>query len=413
MRISKYKIFILIFFVSVSYCDSQWVKLNGPNQPYVYSILIFGSSLLAGTMQDGLYISTDEGFTWQQIAFTPHFQVPALVSNNTTIFASVMNAAPESLNGVYLSTDNGFTWTQTLFNHLIVTLSIDGTTIYAGEYNNGAVYISTDNGNSWEQKFIMPYYSVLSILLDSTKIFAGTENGVYVSTNQGQNWSQTALGGQTIKCMAKNGDNLFAGTIWGTGIYCSTNRGISWNLTSMHNRDVDAMISYGSYIIAATLNDIESLTGIYMSSNNGISWIKKNEGYYENYTMFSFYISNNILYGGLDRVWKRSLSELIGVEKIQAKVTDKFQLNQNYPNPFNPTTKIKFDIISGINGQKSAIKLVIYDVLGREIAMLVNEKMSSGSYEATWDGTNYPSGVYFYKLTAGTFEQTKKMVLIK
>ena len=96
-------------------------------------------------------------------------------------------------------------------------------------------------------------------------------------------------------------------------------------------------------------------------------------------------------------------STLIGTE-----IPEVFKLYQNYPNPFNPTTYIKFDI-----QKTSATKLIIYDALGREVATLVNEKLSAGSYETSWDGSNYPSGVYFYTLQAGDYIETRKMLLIK
>jgi hypothetical protein len=90
------------------------------------------------------------------------------------------------------------------------------------------------------------------------------------------------------------------------------------------------------------------------------------------------------------------------------EAANEFSLGQNYPNPFNPGTMIKFDI------PKSAlVKLTIYDVLGKEVAVLVNENLTAGSYSAELNASNLPSGVYFYKLSAGDYTATKKMVLIK
>ena len=83
-------------------------------------------------------------------------------------------------------------------------------------------------------------------------------------------------------------------------------------------------------------------------------------------------------------------------------------LGQNYPNPFNPKSKIKFHI-----AKLGEVKLVIFDVLGREITTLVNERLSPGIYEAVWNGSNFASGLYFYKLITDEFVQTKKMVLLK
>jgi hypothetical protein len=106
----------------------------------------------------------------------------------------------------------------------------------------------------------------------------------------------------------------------------------------------------------------------------------------------------------------------IGVNNIGSSVPNSYMLYQNYPNPFNPTTKIKFSIplSRGVSeGRGVLTKLVIYDVLGKEIATLVNEKLNPGTYSVDWDGLNYPSGVYFYKLVTDAYSETKKMVLIK
>jgi hypothetical protein len=85
-----------------------------------------------------------------------------------------------------------------------------------------------------------------------------------------------------------------------------------------------------------------------------------------------------------------------------------YDLKQNFPNPFNPNTKIIYQI-----PQSSFITLKVYDVLGNEIKTLVNEEKQAGKYEAKFDGTYLSSGVYFYKLQAGKFIQTKKLILIK
>jgi len=86
----------------------------------------------------------------------------------------------------------------------------------------------------------------------------------------------------------------------------------------------------------------------------------------------------------------------------------KYKLMQNYPNPFNPTTTIKYQI-----PEMSFVTIKVYDVLGNEIVTLVNEEKSAGSYEIEFDATGLPSGIYFYQLKAGSFIQTKKMILIK
>jgi hypothetical protein len=87
---------------------------------------------------------------------------------------------------------------------------------------------------------------------------------------------------------------------------------------------------------------------------------------------------------------------------------DQFALMQNYPNPFNPMTTIKYTV-----GGNRGVSLIVYDVLGRELAVLVNERKSSGNYEVTFDGSGLASGVYICRLTAGTFTQTRRMILLR
>lgn len=91
----------------------------------------------------------------------------------------------------------------------------------------------------------------------------------------------------------------------------------------------------------------------------------------------------------------------------------KFALEQNYPNPFNPTTKIRYSVASDVKSQKSKVKLVVYDLVGNEIATLVDEEKSAGNYEIEFDASALTSGVYFFKLLSGNFVDVKKMILLK
>ncbi len=102
------------------------------------------------------------------------------------------------------------------------------------------------------------------------------------------------------------------------------------------------------------------------------------------------------------------LSTVSTKEREQTGVPKTFALEQNYPNPFNPTTTIGYDLPSA-----SRVSLKVYDVLGREVATLVNARQAAGSYNAAFNAANFASGIYFYRLEAGSFVQTKKMLLVK
>jgi hypothetical protein len=97
-----------------------------------------------------------------------------------------------------------------------------------------------------------------------------------------------------------------------------------------------------------------------------------------------------------------------GVAGNENEIPKQFALYQNYPNPFNPVTKIKFDI-----AKSTFVKITLFDVLGREVSLIVNENLTAGSYEPDFDASHLTSGIYFYKIQAGSFTDTKKMILVK
>ncbi len=119
--------------------------------------------------------------------------------------------------------------------------------------------------------------------------------------------------------------------------------------------------------------------------------------------------------GGYETIIKSNTGGFppIGIQQISSNIPESFVLGQNYPNPFNPSTKIRFSVppLKGVRGM--TVRLVIYDLLGREIETLVNEQLQPGTYETEWNGTAFSSGVYFYQLTANDFKVSRKMVLSK
>jgi hypothetical protein len=120
----------------------------------------------------------------------------------------------------------------------------------------------------------------------------------------------------------------------------------------------------------------------------------------------------------IDGVLHGDTSFPVGINVLSTDIPETFSLSQNYPNPFNPVTKIKFQIpllrgVEAVGGRGVLTQLTIYDALGKEIAILVNQQLQPGIYESDWDASAYPSGVYYYKLESDSYTETKKMVLIK
>ena len=101
-------------------------------------------------------------------------------------------------------------------------------------------------------------------------------------------------------------------------------------------------------------------------------------------------------------------SQMVAIQPISNEIPNQFSLSQNYPNPFNPSTKINYELLN-----TNYVLLKVFDVLGNEVAVIVNEKQNAGSYQVDFDGSIFTSGVYFYKIEAGEFVETKRMLLLK
>jgi hypothetical protein len=122
-------------------------------------------------------------------------------------------------------------------------------------------------------------------------------------------------------------------------------------------------------------------------------------------------VSSSYLYAGtsLGGVWRRALSEMItAVKESKSEIPTTFSLSQNFPNPCNPSTTISFTLPT-----RSFVTLRIFDLLGREVSTIVSEEMMPGNYSKQWNAAAFASGVYFYRLQAGTYSETKKLLLLK
>lgn len=151
--------------------------------------------------------------------------------------------------------------------------------------------------------------------------------------------------------------------------------------------------------------------GVFVSSNEGADWLNITHNLPSPLILRSLAIgpNGNLYVGtGLRGIWKSSQGVTSVTSEGISGYPKQFALLQNYPNPFNPATTISFTLPS-----RSFVSLKVFDGLGREVATIVSGEMSAGSYSKQWDASGLPSGVYFYRLQAGSFTETKKLILLR
>jgi len=153
---------------------------------------------------------------------------------------------------------------------------------------------------------------------------------------------------------------------------------------------------------------------ILVTTDGGITWNRA--GFGVNITSFKFIDELNgfalarwSLLASTDGgyTWTNNII-LSNQETENSSVINQFSLSQNYPNPFNPTTSLQYTV-----GSLQFVTIKVYDLLGREIATLINEEKPAGEYEVEFDGSGLTSGIYFYRIQAGSYSETRKMVLLK
>src|SRR4030095_2373645 len=163
-------------------------------------------------------------------------------------------------------------------------------------------------------------------------------------------------------------------------------------------------------------NEDANIATLKYNNNGELLWVENyDSGLYDDAFQIMLDTSNNIYLLGSTVIFPSNhdyltikYSQTIGIQPISNDIPKNFSLLQNFPNPFNPSTQINFGL-----PKTSFVKLIIYDVLGREIAALINEELKAGEYSVDWNAENYPGGIYFYSMTAGDFTDTRKMALVK
>jgi photosystem II stability/assembly factor-like uncharacterized protein len=372
-------------------------------------------TVLAGT-GSGMFRSTDNGQTWVEsgTGIFPQFITCLAVDHKKNVFAGNMVFSPNG--GIYKSTDGGLSWRCTSkdsikgmytgINGLVVTKE---NTLLAGVDGQGMIYRSADEGEHWTLvRRIVNARQVSTFAADSAgQVYGATwGDGVLRSTDDGISWLFTnpGLPNLNVSCLATRAANeVFVGGFW--GVARSTTGGDSWTNISAGLR--------GAQVVALAVDsegDLLASThagGVYRSTDDGRTWIADTAGL-GGLRVHAFASSGGSVFAtDTVRVY-RSTKVSTAVSPQAGEVPRRMKLDQNYPNPFNPSTVVSFQLpVAG------DVRLVVYDLLGREVSVLVNERRAAGVHEVKFDGSGLSSGMYFYRLRAGDFVATRKLVLLR
>ncbi len=301
------------------------------------------------------------------------------------------------------------------------------------------VYITTDGAKSWQGITLDltgdgpgnfgNYITAITIAKgNSNVIYAGCSNGkIWVTQNASaginSNWTEIdkTLPYAWCTSLTTEPDNAgiiyatFSGYLTGSKVYKSTDFGKSWTNISgdLPNIPVTSLV--------VNPNNVQNLfigtdLGIFSTTDSGVNWVVDGSGM-SNVPVsdLRYRASDNKIFAATHGrgLFSAVIPGATGVDNANTKLPASFELSQNYPNPFNPSTNIQYSLPESRN-----IRMVIYDISGKEIKTLVNSFEEAGQHNITWDGTNnknlkVSSGVYFYTLSAGNLNLTKKLILLK
>ncbi len=401
--------------------DADIRLTNNSGDSWYPAIAISGSNVYVGWYDnrdgnDEIYFkrSTDVGVSWT---------TDTRLTNNTAysyypsvaVYGSYVYVVWQDLRDgnweIYfkLSSDGGITWgaetslTNNFADSLFPSIAVSGSFVYVVWHDerdgNMEIYFkrSTDGGLDWETETRISNYPVQSGV-PSIAVSGSFVHVVWLderdfnwevyykySTDCGINWS-------TDTRLTNNPDASYNPSITVSNGFVH----VAWqdyrdgNLEIYYKSSTDAGINWGTDTRLTNNTSTSNLPSIAVSGSLvNVLWSDDRNGNFEIY-------------------YKRNPTGNIGLQITSTEIPHKFSLSQNYPNPFNPTTNFEFSI-----PQAEFVNLTIYDAMGRVVETLHNGELKSGIYKADWNASNFPSGVYFYRLSAGSFNDTKKMILIR
>lgn len=399
---------VLILCVDTAY--GQWTQTGGPNEGNVTVLAVSGTNLYAGTFGGGVFLTTNNGDTWDAVnnGLTDPF-INCLAVKGTTLFAGTAGG------GVFRTTDNGATWTEQntdLTNTEVNAIVTYEEFVLAGT-NDGA-FLSTNNGDSWiATNTGLENRSISSLVRVNDVLLAGTLVGVFrYDTQTPGPWTKVSSGitSFAITALSVAGTYVFAAT--SEDIFLSKNKGNTWATAGLPSTTFVSSVIAGSdfgdanYFVG-TVGD-----GVFRTNGNAVTWIDISTGL-SNVDVRALAISGTDLIAGTSGsgAWRRPLSEIITSvveDRDLSNIPQPSVLAQNYPNPANDIATIRFRV-SG----EGAVLLDVFDALNNSVAVLVNERMQSGSYIVTFATHELPSGVYYYRIQTANVVETKRLVVMR
>jgi len=410
-KLKLVEILILIVLIT-DVIKPQWVQTNFSSKYSPSKIISFNNNLYvtahARLVVDtsGVFRSTDSGTTWSRldnVMFESYCTDIFTFSYSGTDYIYVTTDS-----GLFCSTNNCETWVEKnsiAGGETIGSIKEADGILYTSKSQH--TYRSSDFGDSWQEiLFNNSNRGVGAIIKKDNFLIASVLDGVadfeFKSLDNGLTWSSYGSGLYQSNLMTLVGDYIYAASF--TVLNKSTDDGLTWSgvqglPSGYYYMNLKA---YGDYLFCA------HMTGIYFQHKDSTTWKFVSTDIPPFLSCGE--IDENYIYAGRfdSLIYRRSLSEMFTDVNEQPSQPTEFKLEQNYPNPFNPSTSIQYAI-----GSRQFVQLKVYDVLGKEVATLVDEEKPAGMYNVHFSMNNLSSGIYFYQLKAGDYLETKKMVLLK